>query len=277
MPEKVTILMSRGVGIVMIVRELFFEQPYLELTERECRMNVKLLLIISLVLVLATAVAAAQSAPESKYDFISILSADSVIAKQSGIKKLSPSEKAKLNEMFNFAYSLGYAACKANIDRSGPLGEPQKGYGVSSGNDIAYMSVVESDDGDIIKLDDGAIVEITSGYLGYLGYSNTAVLYRINGQWNIWIKGSNSHRCDVIRHPTDAFEHEYSVEEAYITEVKGSGEILMLSDGRILEVSYLDTIDTQLWLGLSDILILDGCKVLNLDESDGPVDVTFIK
>jgi hypothetical protein len=53
----------------------------------------------------------------------------------------------------------------------------KKQLAATSDGTIAYRTKVDSDHDDILKLENGAIVEITSGYIGYIGYRKTAILF----------------------------------------------------------------------------------------------------
>lgn len=58
---------------------------------------------------------------------------------------------------------------------------------------------IESDNGDIVKLENGGIVEISSGYLGYVGYRKDALLFQSNGAWRLFIEGKKVFSVDVLR------------------------------------------------------------------------------
>ena len=62
----------------------------------------------------------------------------------------------------------------------------------------------------------------------------------------------------------------------HIAEVLGDGKILRMGDGSLYEVDDIHLLDTALWLGGSDALLLDGYQLINLDEGDEIVDVSPI-
>ncbi|MDQ7048680.1 MAG: hypothetical protein Q9M92_03755 [Enterobacterales bacterium] len=128
------------------------------------------------------------------------------------------------------------------------------------------------DSGDIIKLENGAIVEISS-YFGYLGYRKTAVLYGSGRRCNMWIAGKKSYKCDLLKTPEGRGE---PAKEIHISEVKGNGTILFMLDGSMYEVDSIDQIYTSLWLGISDGILINGTTLINFD-SDEAVSVTRIK
>jgi uncharacterized protein with GYD domain len=138
----------------------------------------------------------------------------------------------------------------------------------------AYRTRIESDHDDILKLENGGVVEITSGYLGYVGYRKHCVLFKSGTRWRVWIEGKKIYKCELLSAPDEEPE---IVEELYISEVKGDGSILVMLDGSIYEVDSLDTITTGLWLGMSDALLFNNGELLNLDEDDEMVNVIRIR
>jgi len=61
----------------------------------------------------------------------------------------------------------------------------------------------------------------------------------------------------------------------WVRSVQGDGQIVILEDGTIWEVSSLDRIDTALWLPLTDVIICDD-KLINTDD-DETVDVVRLR
>lgn len=137
---------------------------------------------------------------------------------------------------------------------------------------IAYQTRIDTDKGDVIKLENGAIVEVSS-YFGYLGYRKTAVLYGSGSKCNLWIEGKKSYKCELLKIPDKRGE---PAREIHISEVKGNGTILMMLDGRMYEVDSMDEIHTSLWLGISDGLLIGDTTLINFD-SDEPISVSRIK
>lgn len=63
----------------------------------------------------------------------------------------------------------------------------------------AYKVEVDSFNDDIFKLVDGSILEKTgSGYVGYIGYHEDAILYRDASQWKLCVNDS-SYKVDVLK------------------------------------------------------------------------------
>ena len=69
----------------------------------------------------------------------------------------------------------------------------------------------------IYKLENGGIVEVTMGYVGYIGYRKKALLFPDGGRWKLWIEGKKSFPVDVLKAPTAA-----------PTYVMGVGDVLDL-------------------------------------------------
>ena len=59
---------------------------------------------------------------------------------------------------------------------------------------VGHITKVESGDDDIVRLANGAVVEVTSGYLGYAGYRKDAVLLLTGSRCRLWIQGKRSYR-----------------------------------------------------------------------------------
>ena len=138
-----------------------------------------------------------------------------------------------------------------------------------------YITKIDEDKGDVLKLNNGGIVEISSGFLGFIGFRKDAVLYKDGGRWKIWIEGKKAFNCDVLKAPP--FRPRSSGEVISISEVKGEGTILTTLRGSIYEVGYLNVIETSLWLGNFEALLIDGNRLLNLDEGGEIIDVTKLK
>ena len=137
---------------------------------------------------------------------------------------------------------------------------------------IAFQTKVDHDSGDIIKLENGAIVEVSS-YFGYIGYRKKAVLFGSGNKCNIWIAGKKSYKCELLKSPEKRGE---PAKEVHISEVKGNGTILIMLDGSMYEVDSIDEIHTSLWLGISDGLLISGTTLVNFD-ADEAVTVHRIK
>lgn len=200
-------------------------------------------------------------------DFIQYIRSDPELAKTLGISKLTAEELSAWNTILNRVAE----SAKTTATSSQPSGSMSTAVGNN-----AYETKVDEDNDDVLKLDNGAIVEVTSGYMGYLGYRKDCVLYKSGSRWRIWIEGKRSYPCDILKEPS-GYARKISVEEVYISEVLGDGAILKLMDGRMFEVSSIYTITTALWLGATEALLLDGRRLLNLDDGDEIIDVMPVR
>ena len=217
---------------------------------------------------------------EKSFDFIAEILQNQKLSEDIGLNKLSDAERIKLNKLLNNVYLYGVEIGKKKL--TGATNTPKSDKSMSNENmqkahysNIGYKTKIDNDDGDVLKLDNGAMVEISFGYLGYVGYRKNAVLYKIGQQWKIWIEGKKLYRCDLLKSPS--YGSSCSVEELTINEVKGDGTVLIMSNGSMYEVDSLYTINTSLWLGFNDALLLDGSELINLDEGDEIIEVTKIR
>jgi len=222
------------------------------------------LILLPTVLFLSLKDVYAQTDPQ--IDFIQVIAQDTSTANSVGLKKLNVEERKKLNQVLNSIYQLGIK--EGSKPTTGSTGSPSSG-------DKAYKTRIESAEGDLLKLENGAIIEISSGYLGYVGYRKQAVLLNIGRQWKVWIEGKKVYKCELLR--SSQRSSGSTVKSVYISEVRGGGSMLIMLDGSIYEVNNLYTITTGLWIGMSEAIIMDGTELLNLDEGDEFVEVTRIK
>lgn len=136
-----------------------------------------------------------------------------------------------------------------------------------------YETSVESDDDDILRLNNDALIQITLGTIGYVSDYTSCVLFEGISGWNVWIEGEGLFVCDVVREPnylTSTF-----AEKVMIQDVRADGAIIVLDNGSIYEVE--DTFDTAMWMSYSEALLFVDSRLLNLAENDAPVDVTLIR
>jgi len=224
------------------------------------------LLAIAFVM-LAPSKSGAQVNPEDL--FRSLEQEEPGLASRIGLAKLTAEEKLELAQLLVRAYQAGFEAAGAELKSGYKPASPSRG-----SSSVAFKTVVDEDNGDVLQLRNGGVVEITSGYLGYVGLSKAAVLYNVGKGWKVWIEGKRSYRCDVLRAPTAA---AVSVEEVFISDVKGNGAILVMANGSVYQVDALDIITTSLWLGMSSALILNEYELINLDAGDDIITVSKIR
>jgi hypothetical protein len=136
----------------------------------------------------------------------------------------------------------------------------------------AYKTKIALEHNGMIKLDNGAIVEINFGNLEFAGYGQTAIIFNVGKSWKIWIEGKKDYKCEVLKTPDSVFPSTAKI--VMISEVKGNGTILKMSDGSIYEV---DSINTTLWLGTSNALIINDHELINLDKGDEIIEVTKLR
>ena len=137
----------------------------------------------------------------------------------------------------------------------------------------AYVTKVDSDEDDVVILENGAFVKITWGYLGYVGWRKDAVLFKEGLQWKIWIEGKKAFNCELLKAPQLRGQ---GAQVVHISEVLGNGSIIKMLDGSLFEVNSLNTIDTVLWLGVSGGLLINESKLINFDEGE-LIEVTRLK
>jgi hypothetical protein len=135
-----------------------------------------------------------------------------------------------------------------------------------------YSTKVIKDENDVLMLANGGIVKINFGFLGYLGFQKDAVLFKDGITWKVWIKGKRIYSCDIIKAPSRPSTERG--ERVYISEVLGNGKILKMLSGDIYTVGDLNVIETTLWLGNTDALLIEGKRLINFNDTDDIIDVT---
>lgn len=206
-------------------------------------------------------------------DFLTIIKSSPETSKALGIQKLNKDEQATLNSLLNRTYQMG-AEHQAQGKNQVPAKPVAPGAARASASSV-YITKIDEDKDDVLKLANGGIVEITRGFLGFVGFRKVAVLYKEGRGWKIWIEGKKAFNCDILRTPDN--RPSGSGESVSISEVKGNGKILTTLDGSLYEVGDLHTIETGLWLGPFEALLIDGTRLLNLDAGGAIIDVTKIR
>lgn len=206
-------------------------------------------------------------------DFLTIIKKSPETSKAVGLAKLTKGEQATLNALLNRAYQLG-AEQQAQGKKQVPAKPVQPGAARAPAAPV-YITKIDEDKNDVLKLTNGGIVEITRGFLGFVGFRKDAVLYKDGRGWKIWIEGKKAFSCDILKAPDR--RPSSSGESVSISEVKGNGKILTTLVGSLYEVGDLHTIETALWLGPFEALLIDGTRLLNLDEGGEIIDVTKIR
>ena len=228
--------------------------------------KVKTIILIALILSPHICVA-------EEIDFLTIIKKSAETSKALGIQKLNNDEQATLNALLNRAYQMG-AEHQAQPKNQVPA-EPVPPGAAPAGTRPVYITKIDEDNDDVLKLANGAVVEITHGFLGFVGFRKDAILYKEGRGWKIWIEGKKAFRCDVLKAPDN--RPSGAGESVSISEVKGEGKILTTLGGSLYEVGDLHTIETALWLGPFEALLIDGTRLLNLDNGGEIIDVTKIR
>ena len=208
-------------------------------------------------------------------DFISILEQSPEKVKSLGLQKLNKEERASVNILLNQVYRLGLKTQNQSTNQDqGASGSSEVTVKKTAGIPV-YITKIDDCTDDVLKLENGAIVETKSGYLGFVGFRKKAVLYKDIRSWKIWIDGKKSFTCEVLKPPQ--YQTAKSGEKVSIVEVKGDGKYLVTSSGSLLEVNQLNTIETSLWIGYFEAIIIDGSQLINLDSGGEIIDVTKVR
>ncbi len=215
------------------------------------------------VLMMATATAA----PAQSMDFIAIIRSSADSGRSIGLQKLTAAERDALNELFNRVYAIGAGRAGTATPSSPKNAAPQAPTAARPGRvttTTAFKTKVDEDAGDVLTLENGAVVEVTAGTLGYLGYRKDAVLITSGSTCRVWIESKRTYRCAVLKAP---YRRGDEATESVIANVSSDGSIVKLSDGSVFEVSSLNTITTMLGDG----------EMINLDNGDELVTVTRLR
>jgi hypothetical protein len=138
-----------------------------------------------------------------------------------------------------------------------------------------FITKIDENKDDVLKLNNGAVVKVTRGFLGFVGFKKDAVLYKEAVGWKIWIAGKMAYNCDIIKGPEKQVASTGVIIK--ISEVLAEGEILSTQKGSLFEVNALSRLETSLWNGPFDALLIDDCKMLNLGSSSEIIEVKKIR
>jgi hypothetical protein len=207
-------------------------------------------------------------------DFVAILLKDTSVAAGLGVPQMIPSQRVALNRLLNTILRLspGQLATTPEPKASSPA--PRGRPTLPARAARLYESRIDTDNDEILSLENGAVVEILGGYLGYLGYRTHVVLLLEGSSCRVATAGKRAYRCSLLRAPTRSAR---SAEITFLSEVRASGAVLVLADGRILEVDSLGRIYTTLWLPASEVILIDGVQAMNLDNPEELVTITRIR
>lgn len=76
-----------------------------------------------------------------------------------------------------------------------------------------FKTKVSEENGQILKLANNAVVEVGFGYIGYIGYGKTALLFREGAAWKIWIEGKRTFSAELLRPPSGSPRYVTTVSE----------------------------------------------------------------
>ena len=124
-----------------------------------------------------------------------------------------------------------------------------------------WESRINRDSGDVIVLENGGVVKVTSGYVGYIGYRKNAVLFKVDMSWKIWIEGKRVFPCDLLKRPT---ESPTAASRLTIDTVASSGGIIVTTNGSVFRVSW-DQATSSIWLSGATVVLLGESRMLNLN------------
>lgn len=94
----------------------------------------------------------------------------------------------------------------------------QEALAYKKANGIAvYKTRITEEKSEILKLENGAIVEVKFGFVGFIGFNKRALLYPEGGGWKIWIEDKKSFPVEILKAP--------AMPPQYVTTI---GEILEL-------------------------------------------------
>ena len=136
-----------------------------------------------------------------------------------------------------------------------------------------YEAKIEETRDHVFILSNGAVVEVAT-YVGYVGYRKDAVLFFIGAGCRLWIEGKRVYRCSLSRNPA-AQARKTSAALVLIQRISNSGDVLVLDDGSVFEVSYQGYL-TSIWLP-GEAILMDDSRVIHLDSSDEVVDVVRLR
>jgi hypothetical protein len=210
-------------------------------------------------------------------DFIAIIRSSADSGRSIGLQKLTTAERDALNELLNRVYAIGAGRTPGSSGSGSSSAAPNASPGATPrrpATATAFKTKIDKDAGDVLTLENGAVVEVTAGYLGYVGYRKDAVLITSGSTCRVWVEGKRTYRCAVLKAP---YRRGDAAMEAVIANVSSDGGIVKLTDGSVFEVSSLNTLTTTLWLAGATVLILDDGEMVNLDTGDELITVTRLR
>ena len=127
----------------------------------------------------------------------------------------------------------------------------------------AFPGRVESAEEGRIRLDNGAVVEVTGGSVGRMAASKLAILLLHDETCRLWVDGRRTYRCDVLAVPDRRGDEGI---ETSLLEISANGKVMRLMDGSYYRPRRLDWIDSSVWLAHARVVII-GETMINLDRA----------
>jgi hypothetical protein len=239
-------------------------------------MRLLVVAVVAVLLLVSTGRCGAQD-----IDFVTLIQNSPDARQALGVDKLSEEERQAWNRLLNKAVAIGAERQVQNDVSRRAQPAPQASWPKPASPRVialgspAYITKVDDEDGDVLTLDNGAVVEITSGFLGFGSTWEEAILYKDGLQWRIWISGKEAFDCDVIKEPEFTIPNRGEVVQ--ISRVLGEGRVVELLSGDMYEVDAWGQRESSLWLVYSDALLIDGSQLVNLEDGDEILDVTRIR
>jgi hypothetical protein len=141
---------------------------------------------------------------------------------------LGVAEEARLfASLIQKGASIGYFS----LTKTSPVEGQEAGKGSKF---QGYWTKIESADDGIVKLTNGAIVEITRGYLGYVGYGKKAFLH--SSGTRLWVEGKKSFAVTSLRDPS--FGSPKKFEKKTISKAADDGSVFIFYDGTSYVVPF---------------------------------------
>lgn len=214
------------------------------------------------------AVLAAASPAIAALDYLATLSKDAEISKNLGLSKLSESERAEWNKLLATVYQLGIQSAKTTTTKQSAVDESRTTVGATGADTSGsiWMTKADLEGEEIVKLRNGAVFEVSIGFVGY-GYGREVALIREGTRWSLWVEGKREFRGRLLKAPEGG--RPDSFKRSSIGSVSSDGSIVKLSDGSIYEIDSLGRIDTTLWLSGSEVFVVNDSTLLNASGDGG--------
>lgn len=208
-------------------------------------------------------------------DYIAKISENRDMAQRLGIPKLNDTERAEWNRILAAIYTMGVDSARQSSPANQHAGQRPGGdktVSAESGGAV-WLSRADLEGESIVKLRNGAIFEVSTGFAG-IGYGREVALIKEGTRWSLWIEGKREFRGELLKPPSVG--SSVSFRRSSIQSVSSDGEIVKLIDGSVNEIESLDRIDTSLWLSASEILIIGDSSMLNPNDSNSKI-VHFVR